>query len=91
MQSAELLDEHEERNQLVNLTANDGIWDFDGQSKRIKLSRRWKDMLGYDVDQRRRTCRTGIGLFIRTTWRVYKRKCANTLKGSRSFLKAFIE
>jgi diguanylate cyclase (GGDEF)-like protein/PAS domain S-box-containing protein len=51
MQSAELLGEYEERNSLVNMTANDGIWDFDGQSKRIKLSRRWKDMLGYDVEQ----------------------------------------
>ena len=51
MRSSDLLDEHEERNELVSLTANDGIWDFNGQSKRIKLSRRWKDMLGYDVDQ----------------------------------------
>jgi len=50
MHSVELLDEFEERNALVSLTANDGIWDFDGQSKRIRLSRRWKDMLGYDVD-----------------------------------------
>ena len=51
MHSVDLLNEFEERNALVNLTANDGIWDFDGQSKRIRLSRRWKDMLGYDVDQ----------------------------------------
>ena len=47
----EVLGEYEERNNLVNLTANDGIWDFDGQSKRIRLSRRWKDMLGFDVEQ----------------------------------------
>jgi diguanylate cyclase (GGDEF)-like protein/PAS domain S-box-containing protein len=47
----ELLDELEERNDLVSQTANDGIWDFDGQSKRIELSRRWKTMLGYDEDQ----------------------------------------
>jgi diguanylate cyclase (GGDEF)-like protein/PAS domain S-box-containing protein len=45
------LEEHEERNRLVNLTANDGIWDFDGQTKRIELSRRWKEMLGYDQDR----------------------------------------
>lgn len=51
MRCTGLLDKLEERNALVNLTANDGIWDFDGQSKRIKLSRRWKEMLGYDVDQ----------------------------------------
>ena len=51
MTVAELLDEYEERNNLVSLTANDGIWDFDGHSKRIRLSRRWKDMLGYDVEQ----------------------------------------
>ncbi len=51
MRSADLLYEYEQRASLVNLTANDGIWDFDGHSKRIKLSRRWKDMLGYDVNQ----------------------------------------
>ena len=51
MRTIELLEELEERNSLVNLTANDGIWDFDGQSKRIKLSRRWKAMLGYPENQ----------------------------------------
>ncbi len=46
----EILDELQERNSLVAMTANDGIWDFDGESKRINLSRRWKTMLGYDPD-----------------------------------------
>jgi len=46
-----LLDELQERNSLVAMTANDGIWDFDGESKRIKLSHRWKTMLGYDADE----------------------------------------
>ncbi|MDJ0749513.1 MAG: EAL domain-containing protein [Woeseiaceae bacterium] len=45
-----ILDELRERNSLVAQTANDGIWDFDGDSKRINLSRRWKVMLGYDPD-----------------------------------------
>jgi diguanylate cyclase (GGDEF)-like protein/PAS domain S-box-containing protein len=45
-----LLDELQERNSLVAMTANDGIWDFDGESKHIRLSRRWKTMLGYDPD-----------------------------------------
>jgi diguanylate cyclase (GGDEF)-like protein/PAS domain S-box-containing protein len=45
-----LLDELQERNSLVAMTANDGIWDFDGDTKRINLSRRWKTMLGYDVE-----------------------------------------
>ena len=35
-----------ERNLLVAMTANDGIWDFNGDTKRISLSRRWKVMLG---------------------------------------------
>lgn len=48
MHLADILRELEERNELVGLTANDGIWDFDGESKRISLSRRWKEMLGYD-------------------------------------------
>lgn len=47
MRTIDLLEEMEERNTLVNMTANDGIWDFDGQTKRIRLSRRWKAMLGY--------------------------------------------
>jgi diguanylate cyclase (GGDEF)-like protein/PAS domain S-box-containing protein len=51
MRIAEQLDELEERNHLINLTANDGIWDFDGQTKRIELSRRWKQMLGYDENR----------------------------------------
>ncbi len=45
-----ILDEFHERNSLVAMTANDGIWDFDGESKHIRLSRRWKTMLGYDAD-----------------------------------------
>ncbi len=44
------LDEIQQRDELVAATANDGIWDFDGESKRINLSRRWKAMLGYDLD-----------------------------------------
>ncbi|MDX1406042.1 MAG: EAL domain-containing protein [Woeseiaceae bacterium] len=51
MRTIDLLEEMEERNSLVNLTANDGIWDFDGKSKRIRLSRRWKAMLGYPENQ----------------------------------------
>jgi diguanylate cyclase (GGDEF)-like protein/PAS domain S-box-containing protein len=46
-----LLSELKQRNELIAATANDGIWDFDGASKRINLSRRWKLMLGYDADQ----------------------------------------
>jgi diguanylate cyclase (GGDEF)-like protein/PAS domain S-box-containing protein len=51
MRANEILSEHEERNELVSLTANDGIWDFDGNSKRLNLSRRWKVMLGFDEDR----------------------------------------
>lgn len=51
MRTTAILKEMEERNLLVNMTANDGIWDFDGRSKRIKLSRRWKAMLGYPETQ----------------------------------------
>jgi diguanylate cyclase (GGDEF)-like protein/PAS domain S-box-containing protein len=48
MRTTQMLAEFEDRNELISLTANDGIWDFDGQTKRIRLSRRWKNMLGYD-------------------------------------------
>jgi len=46
-----ILEDLQQRNELIAATANDGIWDFDGASKRINLSRRWKTMLGYDVDE----------------------------------------
>ena len=45
------LNDLEQRNQLISVTANDGIWDFDGRNKRLKLSRRWKSMLGYREDE----------------------------------------
>ena len=45
-----VLTELRERHELVALTANDGIWDFDGLSKHTELSPRWKRMLGYRED-----------------------------------------
>ncbi|MEO0576968.1 MAG: EAL domain-containing protein, partial [Pseudomonadota bacterium] len=39
----------EERESLLRDTTNDGVWDFDGQQKRIWFSGRWKEMLGYEV------------------------------------------
>jgi len=45
-----VLAEMNERNALVAATANDGIWDFDGETKRITLSRRWRAMLGYGTN-----------------------------------------
>ena len=51
MRTIDLIESMEERNSLIDLTANDGIWDFDGRTKRIQLSRRWKVMLGYPENQ----------------------------------------
>lgn len=48
MRTVERLRDLEERNALIALTGYDGVWDFDGVKKRIKLSPRWKEMLGYD-------------------------------------------
>ena len=47
MRSHERLREIDERDELIAVTASDGIWDFDGINKRITLSPRWKEMLGY--------------------------------------------
>ncbi|MFK8051992.1 MAG: EAL domain-containing protein [Woeseiaceae bacterium] len=44
------LAEVRERDGLLVNTANDGVWDFDGETKKVTFSRRWKEMLGYDVD-----------------------------------------
>jgi diguanylate cyclase (GGDEF)-like protein/PAS domain S-box-containing protein len=40
----------EERNALIARTANDCIWDFDGLNKRLALSPRWREMLGYEIN-----------------------------------------
>ncbi len=45
----ELADVREKRD-LITLTANDGIWDFNGIAKSVDFSDRWKTMLGYDLD-----------------------------------------
>jgi diguanylate cyclase (GGDEF)-like protein/PAS domain S-box-containing protein len=51
LRDQEILIELRERNELISMTANDGIWDFDGLTKHVDLSRRWKQMLGYDEDE----------------------------------------
>jgi diguanylate cyclase (GGDEF)-like protein/PAS domain S-box-containing protein len=48
LRDREILAELKKRNELISMTANDGIWDFDGLTKRVDLSCRWKKMLGYD-------------------------------------------
>ena len=45
------LDDYREKNTLVSLTANDGVWDFDGINKELSLSPRWRRMLGYPIDE----------------------------------------
>jgi diguanylate cyclase (GGDEF)-like protein/PAS domain S-box-containing protein len=50
LEDQEVLGEMRERHELVALTANDGIWDFDGETKQINLSPRWRRMLGYKED-----------------------------------------
>ena len=45
------LRDHEEKNELVAATANDGVWDFDGVEKKLQLSPRWRRMLGYPLDE----------------------------------------
>jgi PAS domain S-box-containing protein len=43
----------EERTNLVQVAANDGMWDFDVESNEVFFSPRWKAMLGYaDEDMR---------------------------------------
>ncbi|MFO1409364.1 MAG: EAL domain-containing protein [Steroidobacteraceae bacterium] len=39
----------QDRNQLTELTANDGIWDFDVDGHEVYFSPRWRAMLGYDA------------------------------------------
>ena len=48
VQLAHRLARLEERELLSNLTANDGLWDFDVERNDVYFSPRWKQMLGYD-------------------------------------------
>ena len=45
------LSQIEERNELALHGANDGLWDFDLDSKTTYFSPRWKAMLGYVDDE----------------------------------------
>jgi diguanylate cyclase (GGDEF)-like protein/PAS domain S-box-containing protein len=38
----------EERSELAELAANDGLWDFDVEGSDVYFSPRWREMLGYD-------------------------------------------
>ncbi|HTY48497.1 MAG TPA: PAS domain S-box protein, partial [Steroidobacteraceae bacterium] len=44
---AQRLAKLEERNQLTQAAANDGVWDFDLENNEVYFSPRWKAMLGY--------------------------------------------
>ena len=44
------LSDYDERNALLADTSNDGVWDFDAINKRLRLTPRWRRMLGYPND-----------------------------------------
>ena len=51
LRDREILDELRERNALISMTANDGIWDFDVESGKLSFSPRWKAMMGYQPEE----------------------------------------
>jgi|GEM_PF-1954633 len=54
--------ESEERLKLVLDGSNDGIWDWDIQTGRIEINRRWAEMLGYKVEEIDRNVATWANL-----------------------------
>ncbi|MCB1596807.1 MAG: PAS domain-containing protein, partial [Gammaproteobacteria bacterium] len=47
LRSAQRIAERDEREGLLEQTANDGSWDFDAVNNRVEYSPRWKAMMGY--------------------------------------------
>lgn len=54
--------ESEERLKLVLDGSNDGIWDWDIQSGRIEINRRWAEMIGYEPEELERHISTWVNL-----------------------------
>ncbi len=54
--------ESEERLQLVQDGSNDGIWDWDIQSGKIEINRRWAEMIGYAPDEIKRHVQSWVDL-----------------------------
>lgn len=54
--------ESEERLQLVLDGSNDGIWDWDIQSGRIEINRRWAEMIGYAPGEIQRHIQSWVDL-----------------------------
>ncbi|MEO1004267.1 MAG: PAS domain S-box protein [Cyanobacteria bacterium J06638_38] len=50
-ETEQALRENEERWQLALKGANDGIWDWNVRTNEVFFSQRWKEMLGYTVDE----------------------------------------
>ncbi|MEI7815737.1 MAG: PAS domain-containing protein, partial [Desulfuromonadales bacterium] len=54
--------ESEERLNLVLDGSNDGIWDWDIQTGRLEINRRWAEMAGYDLEEIRHHVQTWLDL-----------------------------
>ncbi|NPV87845.1 MAG: EAL domain-containing protein [Anaerolineae bacterium] len=71
----------EERYELAVRGANDGLWDWDLRSDRLYLSRRWKEMLGYDEDALDENAEAWFSLIHPDDVESVKMALANHLRG----------
>ena len=80
----------EERDELAQGAANDGLWDFDIDSNDVHFSPRWKQMLGYGDDEIEPTRPTGAAGASGRLSRVQCRACAITSPATSRCSKACI-
>ncbi len=79
------LSESEERYSLATQGANDGVWNWNVQTKEINFSPRWRSMLGYDPSQIGNSVMDWFGKVHPADREQVEKKISQHLAGASSF------